>query len=633
MAIFCGCAICSGQGFSDQSFSATPAGSGSKPSFSWDQAAGQIVRDVGQGYLPSTPSPLSMTYAYRETATAPAAPPGATEWIGGLFSNMGGFSRFNAAQIQVMDRAIALVSEVANINFARVGSGTGAAAYSDNAQLLIGNFSTGGSTSAAGWGAYNYHISDNTYYRAGLIWHNANLDYVTAPTDANNGMSLSIHEFMHTIAASHPGNYDVSQPGYSYTNSAVYREDTEQYTVMSYFNETESGANYGSTGASTPLLHDIAALQRLYGANMNTRTGNTIYGFNSNTGLEGFSLENAESRRVFSIWDAGGVDTLDLSGFTNGSLISLVQESFTSAGMRGDGGPMVHNISIARNVVVENAIGGAGADTIIGNSADNVLTGGGGADTLNGSAGNDTATYAGNRVDFDLSRTTNGFQVRDLIDNRNGTDVLEAIEIARFADRSVNFSVSTAAAGVSAAQLKTLLELYVGFFNRIPEAAGVKFWIDQLATNGGNLTSIANQFYEAGVQFSSLTGYSASMTNAEFITKVYANVLGRTGANAPNASEIGYWNDRLVAGTDTKGSMVLTMISDVHRVFTGDPTFGFVASLLTNKSTVANTYAIQMGLSFNTDAENIARGMEMAAAVTPTSTAEAIALIGVTDTI
>src|SRR5206468_4550182 len=48
------------------------------------------------------------------------------------------------------------------------------------------------------------------------------------------------------------------------------------------------------------------------------------------------------------------------------------------------------NLEIARGVVIENAIGGNGADTIIGNSANNVLTGNGGADTLTGGSGNDT---------------------------------------------------------------------------------------------------------------------------------------------------------------------------------------------------------------------------------------------------
>jgi hypothetical protein len=68
----------------------------------------------------------------------------------------------------------------------------------------------------------------------------------------------------------------------------------------------------------------------------------------------------------------------------------------------------VGNISIARGVVIENATGGNGADTIIGNAVDNVLKGGNGNDVLTGSGGNDTyldtiAGHNGDRItDFNV---------------------------------------------------------------------------------------------------------------------------------------------------------------------------------------------------------------------------------------
>ena len=41
-------------------------------------------------------------------------------------------------------------------------------------------------------------------------------------------------------------------------------------------------------------------------------------------------------------------------------------------------------------LLIENATGGSGNDTITGNSADNCLIGNAGADTLNGGTGSDT---------------------------------------------------------------------------------------------------------------------------------------------------------------------------------------------------------------------------------------------------
>ena len=106
----------------------------------------------------------------------------------------------------------------------------------------------------------------------------------------------------------------------------------------------------------------------------------------------------------------------------------------------------------------------------------------------------------------------------------------------------------------------------------------------------------------------------------------------------PGPAEIAYWNDRLSAGTDTKGTMVLQMLSDVHNYFEGitDPNhpnypYQFVSAHLNNKAAVANYYAVQQGLSLNVQVDNIAFGIQLASLITPTDTSAAIALIGVND--
>jgi serralysin len=133
-----------------------------------------------------------------------------------------------------------------------------------------------------------------------------------------------IHETGHALGLQHPGPYNGSA---IYAKDAVYFQDTAQYSIMSYFGKTEivkvDGVNV-NVGAGpiergdigTPMLHDIAAIQRLYGANMNTRTGDDVYGFNSNTGRAGLTLTSSTELRAFAIWDAGGAhDKLDFSGF------------------------------------------------------------------------------------------------------------------------------------------------------------------------------------------------------------------------------------------------------------------------------------------------------------------------------
>jgi hypothetical protein len=155
---------------------------------------------------------------------------------------------------------------------------------------------------------------------------------------------------------------------------------------MSYFDQHENtyfgGQGFTVDHAVTPMVADILAMQTLYGLSTTTRTGDTTYGFNSNAG--GVYNANLYTDIAYTIFDNGGNDTLDFSGSAYAQRLNLNPETFSN--VNGDTG----NLSIARGVIIENAIGGSGWDTIIGNSANNMLTGGGGSDTLTGGAGNDT---------------------------------------------------------------------------------------------------------------------------------------------------------------------------------------------------------------------------------------------------
>jgi len=175
--------------------------------------------------------------------------------------------------------------------------------------------------------------------------------------------------------------------------------------------------------------------------------------------------------------------------------------------------------------------------------------------------------------------------------------------------------------------LHRLEELYVGFFQRMPDADGLEYWIDQVKT-GLSLNKIADFFYDAGVQYSTQTGYSASMTSTDFIKVVYNNILGRVGDAAPTANEIAFWDRPLTLGQDTHGSIVNTMLDVSHNQYANDPTWGWVAKLLDNKTIVANLIAVEWGINYLTPEVSITQGMAIANVVTVDSTAAAITLIG-----
>ncbi|MBJ2220183.1 M10 family metallopeptidase C-terminal domain-containing protein [Pseudomonas sp. MF7453] len=197
--------------------------------------------------------------------------------------------------------------------------------------------------------------------------------------------TMLVHEIGHTLGLTHPGDYDGSA---DYGRDAVYAGDTKARSVLSYFSEkNQPGHDFNSKLPSVPLMDDIAAIQQVYGANTKTRNTDTTYGFNSNTNREALSLKGANDSPIFCVWDGGGNDTLDFSGFAQDQKINLNAESFS------DVGALKGNVSIAKGVVLENAVGGYGNDALEGNEVANRLKGGGGADRLRGGGGGDTFVY------------------------------------------------------------------------------------------------------------------------------------------------------------------------------------------------------------------------------------------------
>ena len=194
-----------------------------------------------------------------------------------------------------------------------------------------------------------------------------------------------VHELGHALGLEHPGNYDGNG---NYGRHATYAGDTQARSVMSYFSEkNQPGHDFKSLYPSAPMMDDIAAAQKLYGANTKTRNTDTTYGFNSNTNREALSLKSANDNPIFCVWDGGGNDTLDFSGYSQNQKINLNAESFS------DVGALKGNVSVAKGVILENAVGGKGDDALIGNAVANRLKGGGGADRLSGGGGADTFVY------------------------------------------------------------------------------------------------------------------------------------------------------------------------------------------------------------------------------------------------
>ncbi len=532
-------------------------------SFSATQAGEQITRDnVSWNALGR---PVEITYGFRDSS--PPASYG---------SDAATFSKVNAAERAAVIATLAEWAAVANISFKEVNPG----GFTDSAVMLVANFfdqKSDGNTDTAAH-AYLPATKDMAFASSeGDLWFNLGANDYTDLAPGTYNYSTALHEIGHAIGLYHPGDYNAGEgQQLTYENNAYYIEDTLQYAVMSYFPAAKTGANFtiGETTyeALTPLRDDIAAIQRLYGANMTTRTGDTIYGFNSDADNQAYRI-SADKQVVFAIWDAGGTNTLDLSGYATDQLLDLRPGAFSNAGS------LTKNISIALGTTIQNGIGGSGADIVFGNDADNVLRGNEGNDAIYGGGGHNASLYAGPEKNYAITITKGAapFTIQDKV-GADGTDTLSNIQSLQFADQTL-----AAADFVKVRALfdvTKILDLYIAEDNRAPDALGLIYWAGRLF-DGVNQHQMADEFF---AQPETQGLYPAGQNNSDFVKAAYQNLFER----AADSDGLAYWVRDLDAGAISKGVFLIEL---------ADGAQGTDDTVLKNKEAVASHFAMSQGLN------------------------------------
>jgi hypothetical protein len=210
--------------------------------------------------------------------------------------------------------------------------------------------------------AYAYYPPGGDIYLKNT-YDNANYPNGFQCEPGSHGFTSLIHELGHALGLKHSFEGTVVLPS---------NEDRQTYTVMTY--------TFDSNEPASAMLYDVMALQNLYGAR-NHRSAASSYAFPTRIdqyAVGGETLYNPTRNAKHTIWDAGGLDVLDLSTLpaeSRGYRFDLREGGFLIRALDLRTTGFVRGTALAFGAQFEDLVNSTSRDTIILGEAANVIRG------------------------------------------------------------------------------------------------------------------------------------------------------------------------------------------------------------------------------------------------------------------
>jgi hypothetical protein len=515
-----------------------------------------------------------------------------------------------AAAIDDFSRALAVIQPYINVQFSYLGEFDNPIAAGEAGADLV--YTLDNAFSEEGTLAYAYFPGPGVFSpekyasEGGDVFMNYSDDIIATSSFnyGSDGFVTIVHEIGHALGLKHPFVETPGRPSIA-TMGRDDIIDVDWMTVMSYTDPFENELE--RLDPATLMVLDVLALQYIYGANAETNTGNTIH-----------TIESQDY--FYSIWDASGIDVIDVSAMSEGWTVNLPSVVLSTANPTPIG--LAVKSSDYRETLtemvptelvwllgdIEDVIGTAHDDTLNGNSIANVLFGGAGNDLLFGSGGNDSIDggegedrnlLGAAQRQYTLTLRPDGMTIEDRRADGDGVDQLTNIELLLFDGNTggdaFDLRKFAGPAGLSGAELESFIELYIAYFNRAPDAVGLSFWGTAFAT-GTTLEDMAALF---GPQAETIAAYPLGTANEVFATTVYNNVLGRT----PDQAGIDFWVDQLDSGNVSRDQFILQVLQGAKSDPKPELGQDFVdqqladQAYLVNKIDIGAYFAVHKGMS------------------------------------